>query len=563
MLNELHIENIAVIERADISFSPGLTVLSGETGAGKSIILDSLNAVLGGRTSRDLVRYGAENARVTAVFELKKIPEWLEENDIPCDDGELILQRKISSDGKSTCRVCGVPVTASQMKELGTCLVDIHGQNDGLRLLDEKSHLGFLDSFGELGDAVEAYSGEYRKYTEIRKKIDSLNIDEEEKSRLVDSLSFRISEIEKAELKKGEYEELTSRRDLLRNSEKLTEALNTAIGFLGEGEENAVDLAQNAEYYASRAAAFAGELEASARNLKDAVYSLSDVYETLVDFRDSLEFSPEEYDYLENRIALINRLTRKYSREEDELIDYLDECREKLKSIESSDDEMLYLKKCLEEQRKTCAAEAAKLSALRKASAEKLTERIISELKDLNMPSVRFGVEFEKTESDPGFSRTGCDEVRFVMSANAGEALGRISKIASGGELSRIMLALKNVFAEKDSVETMIFDEVDSGVSGISARRVAEKLWSVSRNKQVMCVSHLPQIAAMADSQYLVVKTERDGRTFTDVNVLDSDGRKKEIARLYGGDVISEKTLDAAGEQLEAAAEYKSEKNNI
>ena len=563
MLNELHIENIAVIERADISFSPGLTVLSGETGAGKSIILDSLNAVLGGRTSRDLVRYGAENARVTAVFELKKIPEWLEENDIPCDDGELILQRKISSDGKSTCRVCGVPVTASQMKELGTCLVDIHGQNDGLRLLDEKSHLGFLDSFGELGDAVEAYSGEYRKYTEIRKKIDSLNIDEEEKSRLVDSLSFRISEIEKAELKKGEYEELTSRRDLLRNSEKLTEALNTAIGFLGEGEENAVDLAQNAEYYASRAAAFAGELEASARNLKDAVYSLSDVYETLVDFRDSLEFSPEEYDYLENRIALINRLTRKYSREEDELIDYLDECREKLKSIESSDDEILYLKKCLEEQRKTCAAEAAKLSALRKASAEKLTERIISELKDLNMPSVRFGVEFEKTESDPGFSRTGCDEVRFVMSANAGEALGRISKIASGGELSRIMLALKNVFAEKDSVETMIFDEVDSGVSGISARRVAEKLWSVSRNKQVMCVSHLPQIAAMADSQYLVVKTERDGRTFTDVNVLDSDGRKKEIARLYGGDVISEKTLDAAGEQLEAAAEYKSEKNNI
>ena len=563
MLNELHIENIAVIERADISFSPGLTVLSGETGAGKSIILDSLNAVLGGRTSRDLVRYGAENARVTAVFELKKIPEWLEENDIPCDDGELILQRKISSDGKSTCRVCGVPVTASQMKELGTCLVDIHGQNDGLRLLDEKSHLGFLDSFGELGDAVEAYYGEYRKYTEIRKKIDSLNIDEEEKSRLVDSLAFRISEIEKAELKKGEYEELTSRRDLLRNSEKLTEALNTAIGFLGEGEENAVDLAQNAEYYASRAAAFAGELEASARNLKDAVYSLSDVYETLVDFRDSLEFSPEEYDYLENRIALINRLTRKYSREEDELIDYLDECREKLKSIESSDDEMLYLKKCLEEQRKTCAAEAAKLSALRKASAEKLTERIISELKDLNMPSVRFGVEFEKTESDPGFSRTGCDEVRFVMSANAGEALGRISKIASGGELSRIMLALKNVFAEKDSVETMIFDEVDSGVSGISARRVAEKLWSVSRNKQVMCVSHLPQIAAMADSQYLVVKTERDGRTFTDVNFLDSDGRKKEIARLYGGDVISEKTLDAAGEQLEAAAEYKSEKNNI
>lgn len=563
MLNELHIENIAVIERADISFSPGLTVLSGETGAGKSIILDSLNAVLGGRTSRDLVRYGAENARVTAVFELKKKPEWLEENDIPCDDGELILQRKISSDGKSTCRVCGVPVTASQMKELGTCLVDIHGQNDGLRLLDEKSHLGFLDSFGELGDAVEAYSSEYRKYTEIRKKIDSLNVDEEEKSRLIDSLSFRINEIEKAELKKGEYDELTARRDLLRNSEKLTEALNTAIGFLGEGDENAVDLAQNAEYYASRAAAFAGELEESARNLKDVVYSLSDVYETLVDFRDSLEFSPEEYDFLENRIALINRLTRKYSREEDELVDYLAECREKLKSIESSDDEILYLKKCLEEQRKKCAAEAEKLSAMRKESAEKLTERIISELKDLNMPSVRFGVEFEKTDSDPGFSKTGCDEVRFVMSANAGEALGRISKIASGGELSRIMLALKNVFAEKDSVETMIFDEVDSGVSGISARRVAEKLWSVSRNKQVMCVSHLPQIAAMADSQYLVYKTEREGRTFTDVNILDSDGRKKEIARLYGGDVISEKTLDAAGEQLEAAAEYKSEKNNI
>ena len=556
MLTELHIENIAVIERADISFGPGLNVLCGETGSGKSIVIDSLNAVLGSRTSRELVRHGAEKALVTAVFETESALPWLEENDIPCD-GEVILQRRITAEGKTASRVCGVPVTATQLKELASRLMDIHGQNDGLRLLDEKSHLAFLDSFGQTDQVLAAFQSEYARYNAILKEIRDLSMDDEEKLRLSDSLRFRIEELEKAALKEGEYDGLSARRDLLRNSEKLREALDNALALLSETDESAEPAVQNAQYYVDRAARLAPELEEAAAALRQASSYLEDAGERMRDFRDSLDFSPEEYDGLESRISLLDRLSRKYSRDESGLIELLESSRTKLQDIEYSEDKIILLKKELQQQQEHCAEKAHELTLLRKKAAKTLEKRIIQELQELNMPFVRFAVEFAPVDSKPGFRGDGADDVRFLMSANAGEELGRISRIASGGELSRIMLSLKNVFAEHDSVQTMVFDEIDTGVSGISAQRVAEKLYTVSQNRQVMCVTHLPQIAAMADSQYLVSKDEKEGRTYTQITLLDEEGRKKEIARLYGGDHITQTTLAAAAEQLLADNTFK------
>ena len=537
MLNELHIENIAVIERADIRFERGLNVLTGETGAGKSIVIDAIGAVLGERVSRELVRRGAEN-------------------EIDADE-ELILQRRINADGKSSCRVCGAPVTAAQMKELAALLVDIHGQNDGRQLMDERRHMGYLDSFGQLQKEIDAYQTEYRQYRALRKELDQLSMDEVEKARLSESLRYQIAELERTELKAGEKDSLISRRDLLRNSEKLTEALDEALRLLYSNEDNAVSMAENAEYYAGRAATLVPELQGAVSAIHEAAFSLSDAAETLRDFRENLDFSPEEYDQLEERISLLSKLERKYTRDEEHLIAYLDECREKLDRIEYADERSEKLRRELEEQKKRCRKAAKLLREKRQAAAEELQQRIVRELRELNMPSVRFAVEFSPLEGEPGFDSTGADQIRFLMSANAGEELGRISRIASGGELSRIMLAMKNVFAEHDPVATMIFDEIDTGVSGIAAQRVGEKLYSVSRGKQVMCVTHLPQIAAMADSHYLIAKEERNGRTYTDVTKLDREGQRMELARLHGGDNITITTLASAEEQLEAAERYK------
>lgn len=556
MLRELHIENIAVIEKADIEFDRGLNVLTGETGSGKSIVIDSLNAVLGNRTSRELVRTGADGARVTAVFETDSPLPWFEENDIEQPD-ELIIQRRISTDGKSSCRVSGMPVTAAQLRELTASLIDIHGQNDGLRLLDEKTHLGFLDSFGELGEVLGEYRTEYKKYSSIVSEMKSLSMDNDEKLRLSDSLKYQIAELEKAGLKEGEYDRLVSRRELLRNSEKLRENLDTAIGLLNDGDENALSFAENATYYAERASRFAAELEEAATQLSEACFSLKSAAELLEDFRDGLDFSPEEYDALESRISAIDRLSRKYNRDDAALIEYLSECRKKLDDFEYSSDRLAQLEKSRAAQAEVCRKATLSLHEKRREAAGRLETQIVRELSELNMPSVRFKVDFQPLEGSQPFGPDGADDVSFVMSANAGEELGKISRIASGGELSRIMLALKNVFAEHDSVQTMIFDEIDSGVSGISAQRVAEKLYSVSRNRQVMCVSHLPQIASMADTEFLVSKAVSDGRTFTSVDRLDPEGRTREIARLFGGDNITQTTLNAAEEQISAAQKYK------
>lgn len=556
MLNELHIENIAVIEKADICFGRGLNVLTGETGAGKSIVIDSISAVLGERVSRDLVRRGAEKGLVTAVFDIDGCESWLEENEIEAED-ELIIQRRITADGKSSCRICGNPVSVSQLKSLAQHLVDIHGQNDGRQLMDERRHREYLDRFGVSEAVIHKYNDAWDNFVFIRNELSKLQMDEIEKERLQETLSYQIEELERAQLKAGEYDSLCARRDLLRNSEKLTEALDQAIAILYGKDDNAISMAQNAAYYVSRASAYSPELESSAEIINSAAFNLSDAAERLRDFRDSLGFSPDEYDKLETRIAQISKLRRKYSREEDELIAYLSQCKEKLDNIQYADERSAKLERELKAARKLCLDRAEELSDARKLLAKELEVRISTELRELNMPSVRFAVEFAPIESEQGFDAFGKDKIRFIMSANAGEELGRISRIASGGELSRIMLAMKNVFAENDPVKTMIFDEIDTGVSGIAAQRVGEKLYSVSQGKQVMCVTHLPQIAAMADSHYVIKKEERSGRTYTDVLALDKEGRKQELARLHGGDNITATTLASAEEQMAACEAFK------
>ena len=556
MLSDLHIENIAVIERADISFSKGLNVLTGETGAGKSIIIDALQAVMGARTSRELVRTGADKALATAVFTSDKTNIWLSENGIEPED-ELILQRRISEDGKSSCRVCGTPVSASQLRELSSLLLDIHGQNDGRQLLDEDHHREYLDSFGEHEAVLGSYKTAYSQYIEIKKEIKRLSMDEAEKERLSDRLRATVEELENANLREGEEKELTARRDLLHNAEKLTESINSAYGALYGGDENAISLTDGAAHEVARAARYCTDLTSCEKTLSDALFMLRDAAETLRDFLNTLDFSPAEYDRIETRLSLLRKLSKKYGGSEKELIQKLEMSKKQLDDIEYSDDRLIKLTAQLDKQKLVVQSEAKKLTEVRKKTAGELENRIVAELKALSMPSVSFVVDIIPIGDVDGFDATGGDEIRFLMSANRGEKPGPISRIASGGELSRIMLAMKNVFSEKDGVETLVFDEIDTGVSGVAASRVGEKLAELSKHKQVLCVTHLPQIAAMADTHYIIEKQERGDRTYTSVAELDREGRKRELARLHGGDNITENTLISASEQLDAAERFK------
>lgn len=556
MLQELHIENIAVIERTDVTLGPGLNILTGETGAGKSILVDSMQAILGGRVTRDLVRTGAEKAVICATFDPEPALSWCRENEIDVED-ELILRRQISAEGKSSCRVCGVPVTAAQLRELGSLLLDIHGQNDGQQLLDERKHQLYLDAFGVSDQIIEAYQNEYSAYMSLVHEQETLRGLENEKELLTDSLRHQIQELEQAELKAGEEDELTEKRDLLRNFEKLSEAVESAYHLLEGGDESAVSLAAEAESAAIRAAGFASELAQIPTLIHDAVFSLQDAAETLRDYRNGLDFSEAEYDHIESRLSVIHRLERKYHADEAGLIQKLLDARERLDQIEYADDRLVKLQKLIAEKAQDVKKAGSVLSEARRSAASRLEKQVVSELRDLSMPGVRFQVELAPVGGSTGFGPSGIDMVRFLLSANAGETPGRISRIASGGELSRIMLALKNVFARRDHVPSMVFDEVDTGVSGIAAQRVGEKLAALSVSKQVICITHLPQIAAMADQHYLIEKSVSDGKTRTTVQLLDTEGAGREIARLHGGDHITDLTLASAREQLASAAEYK------
>lgn len=566
MLTELHIENIAVIERADIEPGPGLNVLTGETGAGKSIVIDSLEAILGARASRELVRTGAQNAAVSAVFDDERAARWLVEHDLEPvgqydpDTGEgerIVIRRRISAEGKSSALVNGENVTAAELRQLGALLLDIHGQNDGRQLMDETRHRDYLDGFAGLAPQLERQGRLYEEYRQALSALRKLEMTEAERERREREYLMTADELAAANIRPGEEEQLLARRELLRNSEKLTEALDAAYEALYGGEDSAAEQAGNASGWTERAASLAPELDEALAEIESARASIEDAAERLRDFRESLDFSPGEYDALETRLSQIRRLEKKYGADEAGLAALLEAAQRGLEELDGSEEKRRELEAELAKRKKAAYNSAKELSQLRRAAGEELRQRVEQGLRELSMPSVRFETEIVPLEGEPGFDATGMDEVRFLMSANAGEAPGRISRIASGGELARIMLVMKDVLSERDGTPAMVFDEIDEGVSGVAAQRVAEKLARLSKKKQVICVTHLPQIAAMADTHFRIEKTERDGRTYTKVTPLEREGRIRELARLHGGANITDTTLASAAEQLDAASEYK------
>ena len=550
MLSLLHIENIAVIEQADISFDPGFNVLTGETGAGKSIVIDAISAILGKRAYRDMIRTGTNKASVRAVFIKVPALPWFGENGVEYDE-ETVIQRDIFMDGKNVCRVNGTLVTVSILQKLGLQLINIHGQHDSATLFDEENHLRFLDAFADNEALLLDYREKFSAVSALRREIDRMTMDEGEKLRRMETLKYQVEEIEKADLKAGEDEELEQRRKLLQNSEKLSQGLEEAAESLlgGDDTDGAAALLAQAAYALSRIARYSDDYTAFQERLTDLKYQVQDIADEVRDALEELSYSADELEQIESRLDIIHRLRRKYGTTCQEILEYLENARKELDEIEFADDRVEHLKKQLSVKEKA-AWEAAML--LRKDRQEKgklLSEKILSELRQLDMPRVQFQCRFRETE----LGADGADLVAFYLSANAGEDLKPLSKVASGGELARIMLSMKNVLAEKDAVDTLIFDEVDTGVSGRAAQRIAEKLRALAQHKQVLCVTHLPQLAALADTHMLIAKSEHDGRTFTTVTPLDREGRKQELARIIGGTNITEITLKSAEEMLPQA----------
>lgn len=547
MLNLLHIENIAVIERADISFDSGFNVLTGETGAGKSIVIDAISAILGERAYRDMIRTGTSKASVRAVFtDVPQYP-WFEENGVEYDP-ETVIQRDIHLDGKNVCRVNGALVSVAILHKLGIQLINIHGQHDSASLFDEENHLAFLDDFSANQALRLSYQEKYETVAALRREIQRMTMDESEKLRRMEMLKYQIAEIEKAELEPGEDEALEERRKLLQNAEKLSNGMEEAVECLYGGEESdgAAGLLAQAERALARLARFSDSFSAFHERVADLMYQVRDVAEEVKDSRDGLSYSADELEQIEARLDVIHRLRKKYGASCQEILDYLEEARKELDEMEFADDHLERLRGKLKKAEQEAWDEALKLRQNRMENAQLMSQRILEELTQLDMPRVQFQCVFAQQELAPN----GADGVAFYMSANTGEALKPMSKVASGGELARIMLSMKNVLAEKDQIGTLIFDEVDTGVSGRAAQKVAEKLRKLAQHKQVLCVTHLPQMAALANTHMLISKSERDGRTYTSVTPLDLEGRKRELARIIGGAKITETTLKSAEEML-------------
>ena len=549
MLSLLHIENIAVIECADITFDSGFNILTGETGAGKSIVIDAISAILGERAYRDMIRTGTNKASVRAVFTNVPKLSWFEDNGVEYDS-ETIIQREVHLDGKNICRVNGSLVTVSILRKLGIQLINIHGQHDSASLFDENNHLSFLDAFAENQSLRDTYAEKFAAVAKLRKEIERLHMDESEKLRRMETLRYQIDEISKANLQAGEDECLEQRRKILQNAEKLSDGIHSAVECLygGDDTDGAASLLAEAERELARLARYTDAYHELHEKVSDLMYQVQDAAEELRDARDDLSYSADELEQIESRLDIIHRLRRKYGSSCEEILAYLENAQKELDEIEFADDHVERLMLKCEKAEKQAWDAAIVLRNNRMSAAKELSERILTELAQLDMPRVQFSCNFTETE----LTAIGADLVAFYMSANAGEALKPLSKVASGGELARIMLAMKNVLAEQDQVATLIFDEVDTGVSGRAAQKVAEKLRSVAKTKQVLCVTHLPQLAALANTHLLIAKEERNGRTYTTVTPLDLEGRKRELARIIGGASITETTLKSAEEMLNA-----------
>lgn len=552
MLSNLQIENIAVIKSASIDFENGFNVMTGETGAGKSIVIDSLNAILGERTSRELIRSGADSASVCAEFQNvgDNVKNELEKLGIEKDD-TLIVSRKLTPDGKNVCRINGMPATVSMLKALGVQLVNIHGQLDNQSLLSPETHCSFIDKLAGSGRELNEFKELYSLYIKNENELKSLNTDVNEKNRRLDILNYQIEEIQKADIRPGEKDELTEKLGFLRNAEKVLDLLHTAYAALnGDGEmPGAADVAADAASKLLSAADYSSDFTETANGVNDAAMNLSAYTEELRDKIYSLDYDPNETERAEERLDVIYRLSQKYGDSEEDILAYLENAEKERDALSFSDERAEQLRTETEKAYNEALAAAKKLSEIRIEAGKKFSADVERELAFLDMPSVKFIVN----DSVGELYENGIDNIEFLLSANAGEEPKPLSKIASGGELSRIMLAIKCVLSELDDIDTLIFDEIDSGVSGRAALKIAAKMKELSKTHQVICVTHLAQIAAFADEHKLISKEEKDGRTYTCIASLDYNGRKYELARIMGGLTVTQSILNSAEELLSSA----------
>lgn len=552
MLSNLQIVNIAVIKSASIDFENGFNVMTGETGAGKSIVIDSLNAILGERTSRELIRSGADSASVCAEFQNvgDNVKNELEKLGIEKDD-TLIVSRKLTPDGKNVCRINGMPATVSMLKALGVQLVNIHGQLDNQSLLSPETHCSFIDKLAGSGREFNEFKELYSLYIKKENELKSINTDVNEKNRRLDILNYQIEEIQKADIRPGEKDELTEKLGFLRNAEKVLDLLHTAYAALnGDGEmPGAADVAADAASKLLSAADYSSDFTETANGVNDAAMNLSAYTEELRDKIYSLDYDPNETERAEERLDVIYRLSQKYGDSEEDILAYLDNAEKERDALSFSDERAEQLRAETEKAYNEALAAAKKLSEIRIEAGKKFSADVERELAFLDMPSVKFIVN----DSVGELYENGIDNIEFLLSANAGEEPKPLSKIASGGELSRIMLAIKCVLSELDDIDTLIFDEIDSGVSGRAALKIAAKMKELSKTHQVICVTHLAQIAAFADEHKLISKEEKDGRTYTCIASLDYNGRKYELARIMGGLTVTQSILNSAEELLSSA----------
>lgn len=552
MLSNLQIENIAVIKSASIDFENGFNVMTGETGAGKSIVIDSLNAILGERTSRELIRSGADSASVCAEFQNvgDNVKNELEKLGIEKDD-TLIVSRKLTPDGKNVCRINGMPATVSMLKALGVQLVNIHGQLDNQSLLSPETHCSFIDKLAGSGRELKEFKELYSLYIKKENELKSLNTDVNEKNRRLDILNYQIEEIQKADIRPGEKDELTEKLGFLRNAEKVLDLLHAAYAALnGDGEmPGAADVAADAASKLLSAADYSSDFTETANGVNDAAMNLSAYTEELRDKIYSLDYDPNETERAEERLDVIYRLSQKYGDSEEDILAYLENAEKERDALSFSDERAEQLRAETEKAYNEALAAAKKLSEIRIEAGKKFSADVERELAFLDMPSVKFIVN----DSVGELYENGIDNIEFLLSANAGEEPKPLSKIASGGELSRIMLAIKCVLSELDDIDTLIFDEIDSGVSGRAALKIAAKMKELSKTHQVICVTHLAQIAAFADEHKLISKEEKDGRTYTCIASLDYNGRKYELARIMGGLTVTQSILNSAEELLSSA----------
>jgi len=552
MLKQLHIQNIAVISKAAVAFSEGLNVFTGETGAGKTIMISAIDAVLGERTSKEIIRSGEDAAQVSALFEdiSPRAGKALEELGYSDDEGSVLISREIQAGGKTSCRINGMPATVSILKSVSSLLINIHGQRDSMQLLAGEQHLHMIDAFGQTEKDLEKYKTVYTQMRALEQELSGLEMDDARKAQRIDMLRFQIEEIEAASLEDpGEEEVLHTRRKMIKNSEKILESLSTSYDALsGNGEAEGINgLIDLLTANTIKAAEFIEALAPMASRVEEIGYELAEYAQDIRSALDEFEFDPRELDSIEARLDTIYRLKHKYGADISEILTYLAEASRELEAITTSEERALRLARELSTCRQQAVSLAAVLSQKRERAAARFVRQVEEELKFLDMPSVRLSAQRREKELSP----RGADDLELFIVTNVGEQPKPLSKIASGGELSRIMLAIKNVLAERDDVATLIFDEVDSGVSGRAAQKIGRKLAQVARDRQVICVTHLAQVAAFADNHLLISKEVEKGRTFTQIAALDEAGAVRELARITGGDLLTEATLQSARELRE------------